>query len=330
MRVGLWSLAHMHAYSYLSSLREREDVELMGLTDEEGERGARAAAERGIPFYPDPDTLLSRVDAVIITSANADHRAMAERAAGAGVSVLLEKPIATTYEDGRAIVEAFARAGRTLAIAFPCPFSPAFQELLAAVHSGRLGRLLAMRTTNRGSMPGGFFIQLERSGGGAVIDHTVHVADLLRRLTRAEPTRVYAEVGHGLYHQEWDDSGLLSIDMSDGSVATLDCSWSRPKSYPIWGDVTLHVIGESGTADADLFGQHLHLYPAEEGRPRWLGWGSNLDALMIDDFVAAVRQGRPPRSTGEDGLRALEVALAAYASAREGRAVAIEEVRRRM
>jgi len=116
--------------------------------------------------------------------------------------------------------------------------------------------------------------------------------------------------------------------MSDGSLATLDCSWSRPKSFPTWGDVTLRVIGENGTADADLFGQHLHYYPTEGNRPRWLGWGSDLDALLIDDFVSAVAEGRPPRSTGEDGLRALEVALAAYASAREGRAVAIEELRK--
>ena len=138
MRMGLWSLAHMHGYSYLSSLRERDDVELVGLTDEEAGRGERAAAERGIPFYADPDALLARVDALVITSANADHRAMAVRAAEAGVSVLLEKPIATTYEDGRAIIEAFERSGKVLAIAFPCPFSPAFQELLAAVRSGRL------------------------------------------------------------------------------------------------------------------------------------------------------------------------------------------------
>lgn len=328
MRVGVWSLAHMHAYGYLSALRARDDVELVGLADEERERGERAAAERGLAFYVDPGELLARVEAMVITSANADHRAMAERAAEAGVSVLLEKPIATTCADGRAIIAAFERAGKTLAIAFPCPFSPAFEALLEATRAGRLGRLLAMRTTNRGSMPGGFFIQLERSGGGAVIDHTVHVADLLRRLTGAEPARVYAEIGHGLYHQAWDDSGLLSIDMSDGSVATLDCSWSRPKSYPTWGDVTLHVIGENGTADADLFGQHLHHYPAEGGTARWLGWGADLDAAMVDDFLAAVREGRPPRSSGEAGVRALEVALAAYASAREGRAVAIDEVRR--
>jgi len=314
MRVGLWSLTHMHAYGYLAALQARGDVDLVGLADEEVERGARVAAERGLAFYPDAEDLLRRVDAMIITSANADHRAMAERAAQAGVSVLLEKPIATTYEDGRAIVAAFERAGRTLAIAFPCPFSPAFRALCERYSQGELGRLLAIRATNRGSMQGGFFIELDRSGGGAVIDHTVHVADLLRRLTGADPVSVYAEIGHGLYHESWDDSGLLTIAMGDGSVATLDCSWSRPSSYPTWGDVNLKVIGTKATAEARLFDQHIAYYPAQSAPARWISWGSDLDALMIDDFIAAVTCSHRPMSTGEDGLWALKVALAAYAS----------------
>lgn len=325
MRVGLWSLAHPHAFSYLSVLSDRQDIEFVGLTDEEPERGAKVARERGVPFFQEPDDLLAQVDAVVITSANADHRVMAERAAEARVAALVEKPIATSIEDGAAIVGAFREASLTLGTAFPCPFSPAFEALAETVRTGQLGEVLAIKATNRGSMPGGFFIQLDRSGGGAVIDHTVHVADLLRRLTGSEAVRVYAEVGHGLHHQDWDDTGILTIDLSNGAFATLDCSWSRPVSYPTWGGVTLHVVGERGNASADLFGQHLHLYPAEEGLPAWQGWGSNLDVLMIDDYVRAVRESRPPRSTGVDGLRALQVALAAYESARTGQPVTIQE-----
>lgn len=325
MRVGLESLTHLHALSYIPLLCDRRDVEFVGIADEEPERGKRVAQEHGVPFFASADELLAQVEAVVITSANVDHCAMALRAAEAGVAALVEKPIATTLSDARAMIRAFENAGLVLATAFPCPFSPAFEELVRTVRAGELGRVLAIRATNRGVMPGGFFIQLERSGGGAVMDHTVHVADLLHRLAGCEATQVYAEVGHGLYHQDWEDSGLLTIDLSDGSFATLDCSWSRPKSYPTWGDVTLHVVGERGNATADLFGQHLQLYPAESGTPSWRGWGSNLDALMIDDFVRAVRESRPPRSSGVDGLKALEVTLAAYRSARTGRVVRIEE-----
>ncbi|MCD6519251.1 MAG: Gfo/Idh/MocA family oxidoreductase [Anaerolineae bacterium] len=329
MRVGVWSFAHLHAYGYvraLRALRVRGGIDWLGITDEDPERGARVARELDLPFVEDPANLLDRVDAVVITSANADHHDMALQAARAGVHALVEKPIATTVADAQEMIDAFDRAGLILGTAFPCPFSPAFEELRQLVRSGELGRVLALRTTNRGSMPGGFFIQLERSGGGAVIDHTVHVADLLRRLTGAEYVRVYAEIGHGLFHQEWDDSGFLTMDLSNGSFATLDCSWSRPKSFPTWGDVTLRVIGEKGNAYADLFGQHIHYYPAKPEPPSWQPWGSNLDELMIEDFLQAVREKRPPRSTGIDGLRALEVALAAYASARQSRAVEIAEL----
>jgi len=326
MRIGLMSFDHLHALSYLSALRQIPQVEFVGVTDQDPERGARYARERGIAFIDSPDDLLDRVDAVIITSANVDHCAMALRAAKAGVSALVEKPIATTIADAQAMVDAYQRNGLVLGTAFPCPFSPAFESLQQTVHTGELGNLLAARTTNRGKMPGGFFIQLERSGGGAVIDHTVHVADLLRRLTNSEAVQVYAEIGHCLYHQEWDDSGLLTIEFANGCFATLDCSWSRPASYPTWGDVTLHIVGEKGNASADLFGQHVHLYPAN-GTPAWHAWGSDLDTLMIADFCHAVADHRPPRSTGVDGLRALEIALAAYQSAEQKSPVRLEELR---
>lgn len=329
MRIGIWSLAHMHAYSYIACLAQREDIAWLGIVDEENPAHAREVAQQhGLHWVPRADDLLAQIDAVIITSANADHCAMALRAAQAGVAALVEKPIATTRQDALAMITAFEEAGLVLGTAFPCPFSPAFVALQEQVETGALGEILALRTTNRGSMPGGFFIQLERSGGGAVIDHTVHVADLLRRLTHSEAVRVYAEIGHGLFHEAWDDSGLLSIDMASGAIATLDSSWSRPKSFPTWGDVTLYVVGTRGSAYADLFSQCVTWYPAEPLPPKWISWGNNLDALMLDDFITAVRQGRPPRSTGIDGLKALEVALAAYASAKTGQPIEIATLAR--
>ncbi len=324
MRIGVWSLSHMHAHSYLACLAARTDIAWLGVLDEEQpERARRAAEAHGGQWVRSSAELLAQADAVIITSANADHARMALQAAQAGVHALVEKPLATARADALAMIEAFEARGLILATAFPCPFSPAFCALQEQVASGALGQVLALRTTNRGSMPGGFFIQLARSGGGAVMDHSVHVADLLRRITASDPVRVQAEIGHGLFHQTWDDSGLLVLDMASGAVATLDTSWSRPKSYPTWGDVTLQVIGTEGSAYADLFGQQVTLYPGEASPPRWVSWGSDLDDLMIADWIAAVREGRPPRSTGRDGLKALEVALAAYASARTGQPVEI-------
>ncbi|MFO7698655.1 MAG: Gfo/Idh/MocA family oxidoreductase [Anaerolineae bacterium] len=327
LRIGVWSLDHMHSRSYLEALRKRHDIGWVGLADERNPHVARELASRmGIAYVASAAELLDSVDAVIITSANAEHRPMALVAAEAGVHALVEKPLATDVADALAMIAAYAGSELVLATAFPCPFSPAFRALEARATAGELGDLLAINSTNRGSMPGGFFIQVERSGGGAVIDHTVHVADLLRRLTHSEPVRVYAEVGHGMYHQPWDDSGLLTIEMANGTVASLDCSWSRPRSFPTWGDVNLKVMGTRGSAEAALFGQHIVHYPAEAEPARWVSWGADLDALMIDDFVGAIRDGRAPASTGMDGLRALQVALAAYESGKLGQPSAIPSI----
>jgi UDP-N-acetylglucosamine 3-dehydrogenase len=327
MRIGVWSLAHLHALSYLDVLALRDDVAWIGISDEQDPDQGRDVADKcGVDFVDDSQELLAQVDAVIITSANADHGWMLMQAAEAGVHALVEKPLATNVADAERMIAAMAARGLVLATAFPCPHSPAFEALHEAVIGGELGPILAVRSTNRGTMPGGFFIQVERSGGGAVIDHTVHVADLLRRLLGGPPERVYAEIGHGLYGQTWDDSGLLTMEWADGAFATLDCSWSRPKSFPTWGDVTLKVVGERGNAEADLFGQHVTRYPAQAEPPRWQNWGSNLDALMIEDFLRAVRGDRAPRSSGEDGLAALRVALAAYASAEQSQPVSVAEI----
>jgi len=328
MRIGVWSLAHVHAPSYLSVLKQRTDVEWLGISDEDAARGQAVAAQEGTAFEPDPAQMLAKVDAVVITSANADHHDMAMRAAQAGVHALVEKPIATTIADAEDMIQAFDSRGLVLATAFPCPYSPAFVELLHTVRAGSLGKVLAIKATNRGTMPGGFFIDLGKSGGGAVIDHTVHVVDLIRRLTESEVVTVQAEIGHGLYHEIWDDSGLLTLDLADGAFASLDVSWSRPKSYPTWGDVTLKVIGEKGNATIDLFAQHVTVYPSSDSPAHWAPWASDLDALMISDFISCVAQGTRPMSTGEDGLRALKVALAAYASAERGQAVDLTEMDR--
>jgi len=326
MRIGVWSFAHVHAPGMAHTLQSLPEVEFSGIADDDGARG-RAAAERfGTRYFEDANEFLANVEAVVLESPNVEHRAMIERAAATGVHVLTDKPLATTYDDGLAAIAACREADVTLAIEFPCPFSPSFERLVDIVQAGQLGEIMAVRATNRGTMPGGWFIELDKSGGGAVMDHTVHVADLLRRLTGSEFSRVYAEIGHGIFHSDWDDSGILSLTMENDVFATLDCSWSRPESFPVWGDVTMQVIGANGMARLDMFNEHVTVYPRGEGKARWLSYGADLNAAIVRDFVEAVKTGRSPRCTGEDGLRALEVALAAYESARRGEPVSIDEV----
>jgi predicted dehydrogenase len=316
LKIGILSAAHLHADSYAAQIAAHPGAEIAGFWDADPERLARKSAEYGTTPYADPDTLLAACDAVIVCSENVHHKPLVERAVAARKPVLCEKPLATTPDDARAMVDACAAAGVPLFTAFPTRFSPAFQQLYRSVRNGDLGEILAVRGTNRGRCPGGWFIDKSLSGGGAVMDHTVHVTDLLRFLLKDEPVSVFCEADNGILHGDFDDTGFLSINFAGGVFATLDASWSRPKTFPTWGDVTLGLVGTRGVAELDMFAQESVLYDDARDRVSYQGWDSSIDAGLVAAFVRAVTTGAPGDiATGEDGLRAVEVVEAAYQSA---------------
>ncbi|MGB0386304.1 MAG: Gfo/Idh/MocA family protein [Ardenticatenaceae bacterium] len=327
MKIGMFSFAHMHAFSYVSCLQKLPDVEVSGIYDDDIERGQEMAAQFGVPFFEDAQALLDiGLDGVIICSENAKHRPMVELAAGQTGYILCEKPIATTLADAQFMIDICAERGSKLQIAYPVRFSPPIQRMKQAIEQGTLGRILSAKCTNHGSMPGRWFIVPELAGGGAVIDHTVHVIDVLRWFWQTEVTEVYAEVGDNLLHPELgtDDAGLLSFKLANGVYGTLDTSWSRPDSYPTWGDVKIELLGEKGLMQVDAFRQDLSVSSEKWGKTQWLGWGSSPDRGLIKDFTDMIREARPPSITGRDGLKSLEVALAAYESARSGKVVRLD------
>jgi predicted dehydrogenase len=326
IRIGMLSFAHLHAVSYATCLRQIPDVEIVGIADDDAARGREMAARFDTQFFSDAEALLDKkLEGVIICAENANHRPLTELAAPHTPHILCEKPIATTLADAQAMIDVCAEHGTKLQIAFPVRFSPPVQRLKALLDEGSLGRIYSVKTTNHGSMPGGWFVDRALSGGGAVIDHTVHVIDLLRWFWDTEVVEVYAEVGDSLLHPGLgiDDAGLLSFKLATGAYGTLDTSWSRPKSYPTWGDVKIEVLGEQGIVRVDAFNQMVAVYSDQVGKGQWVHWGSNMDLGLIQDFADMIATGREPFITGYDGLKALEVALAAYRSSEGGKPVAL-------
>jgi predicted dehydrogenase len=303
-------------------------VTLAGVYDGDAQRGEEMASRYGTLFFESAQGLLELgLDGAIICSENAEHLPLVEKAAGQTNAILCEKPIATTIADAESIIDICDKRDTRLQIAFPVRFNPPIQRLKEALDMGSLGQIFSAKCTNHGSMPGGWFTDEALAGGGAVIDHTVHVVDLLRWFWDTEIVEVYAEVGNSLLHPQLgiDDVGLLSFTLENGIYGTLDTSWSRPPSYPTWGDVKIEILAQNGLLQVNAFRQDLAVSSDVAGKTNWVHWGSNADLGLIKDFVTMIRENREPSITGRDGLQALRVALAAYESGRTGKVIKLSQ-----
>jgi UDP-N-acetylglucosamine 3-dehydrogenase len=328
VRVGVVSFAHVHAPPYASVLSSLDTAEFVGVADDDASRGWEAAERFGVRFFEDARGLFEAVDAVVVCSENKNHVRDSVAALEGGVHVLCEKPISTTVEEARAMIRASKAAERQLRVAFPVRYLPAVRQAKEIVRLGRIGRVLAVNGTNRGQISGGWFLDPELAGGGAVMDHTVHVADALRWMLGAEAKSIYAEIGTFFGAGGIDDGAILTLELEGGPVAygafaTIDPSWSRGAGYPTWGDVTLRITGTSGVMNVDAFAQRLTTFDHEAGNVSWVYTGEDMNVLMLEDFLRGVAEGSPAGASGVDGLRALEIVLAAYRSAEDNESKAV-------
>lgn len=322
MKVGIISFAHGHAFSYAEALSKMENVEIAGIADDNAERGKEVAKQFNTTHFSDYEKLLDEpIEAVLVTSENSNHFQHVKAAAEKGKHILCEKPIATSTEDAEEMIKICNEHHVILQTAFPVRFSTPVAEAKKVIDSGQLGNIVAIKGTNRGSNPGGWFADPTKSGGGAVIDHTVHVVDIMRWYMGAEVKEVYAEIGNLISEYDIDDAGLLTMEFDNNVFATLDCSWSRNETFPTWGDVTLEIVGTNGTLSVDAFSQKMDIYNNKGAK--WDFWGDNMDKALVADFITTVCEGRDPSITGEDGLKALNVAIAAYESSKKKELVKI-------
>lgn len=315
MKVGIISFAHMHAYSYAQALIKHPEAQLVGIWDADTKKGEGIATQYETTFYSSLDEMLeTEMDAVIICSENINHKEHVLKAASYRKHILCEKPIATEISDAIEMIDACAKHQVILQVAYPVRFSTPIENVYNIIKSGEIGEVIAVNATNHGQMPGGWFVDPAMSGGGAATDHIVHVMDLLRWMLEDEVKSVYAELDTRFYDINVDDCGLVMLEMESGVIVSIDPSWSRPKTFPTWGDVTLEMIGTEGTLSVDAFKEHSIFYNDQAQKIEQKSWTEDMDERLVDDFVDCVKQGRAPFITGEDGLRTLEVVKAAYQS----------------
>lgn len=312
-----------------------------------GSRATALADEYGMKAEPTVEALLERpdIDVVMISTPHAAHAEQAVAAAAAGKHILLDKPMATTLDDCDRILEAVRRSGVRLMIMFGQRFRDCNLEAHRLVRAGAIGQVRMMQeqilaTGGLASLPPW---QSLSENAGILLGHAVHNIDRIRWISGAEIVSVSAEVQRDPLTNN-EVSSMVLLRLSNGAIATLWASWAvASPAFPHSSSRSL-IAGETGNLDCDAYGE-LCLGQGTEWKVvavqapiDWAGQGALSPVRMEayrrqhQEFLDSVHENREPSVTGEDGRAAVQVALAAYQSAAEGRVIdltAFKNVRNR-
>ena len=328
LRWALVGASDIAATKVLPAIRAAGDTAVV-VRSGSAEHAASWAAEHGVPdAVPDLGAALERddVDAVYVSSVNAQHRAHVEAAAAAGKHVLAEKPLALTLEDARAMVAACESAGVVMATNHHLPASPTHRALKQAVRDGAVGDVRAVRVHHAVQLPdrlAGWRID-DPVGGGVVLDVTVHDAAATAAILGTNALSVLATG----FNQDNDPSGpfdavMTSIDWEGGVLVQTHDAYNNPHL-----PTSLHVLGTAGALVAedcntgDPVGS-VTLWRDHKAEPIDVGPRDDLYEVTVRAFGAAVAGEGDVVVSGPDGVRSLAVSLAVLESLRTGARAAV-------
>lgn len=323
LRIGLIgcggiSRAHVSAMQSLG----QEMLRVVATCDVEEALAQERAHESGTEVVlTDWREVLKRedIDAVDICLPHDLHAEVAVAAAQAGKHILVEKPIATTLEDGWAMVRAARQAGVVLMTAFVERFEAENWHTKQLVDEGWLGApILAQLDHLQNVMvpPGHWVRSRQRLGGGSIASAGCHRLDLLRWFL-GEVEWVSAETYYHPDRMEGEVAGVVNLQFTSGAIATMSINWLSPHR------AFYRKLWLEGTEGAVHNWNGLHVFSRK--KPEWSEGFVNLDLEPVDPFAAeirhfveCVREGKEPLTSGEDSLRSQAVAVAANVSEQTG------------
>jgi predicted dehydrogenase len=311
-------------------------AEVAAVADVDPARGQALAGRFSAGVYTDWQAMVdqAKLDILVVALPHNAHVAPTEVAAAQGIHVMMEKPIATTLADGRRIVELCARAGVKLGTSFVHRYREEAQLLYGWVRSGELGQpMLARETMNIERRPNTppWIISQEIAGGGVLMYSAIHGVDRLRWLVGSEVTHVTARTHQFEPPTEVEDGVAALLTFANGATATLMATAPAYPAQPtIWES---EVVGTQGMGRlrtrqwAQLSNAAGPRHIPTTGITETEGDHYNF-ARQAAAFVDAILHDTEPAASGQDGLAALEIVLAVYASAAQGKTVAMSELDR--
>ncbi len=297
VRVGVVGVGHLGRH-HARLLAANPHATLVGVADRDPGRAATVADATGTTALTDHRQLIGRVDAVSIAVPTVDHAAVAHDFIAAGVHVLVEKPMTSTLAEAESLIAAADRAGVQLAVGHTERFNPAVAAAIPLIDAPR-------------------FIEVHRLSGfpersldiDVVFDVMIHDLDIVLAIDQTEVVSVEA-VGVPVLSPKVDIANAR-LKLASGCTVNLTASRiSRDKVRKVrFFQTDRYVSVDYGDQELDVWRlvPQAGARPSIEGGPVAVEKGEPL-GLELADFVEAVQTGRPPRVTGRDGYRALQLA----------------------
>jgi len=326
--IGSGYIAHYHA----RGLHQLPGVELRALCSLDGEQAEKFAEEYGIEEVTDRiDGLTGRKDiqAVIISTPNKFHAPYAIEFMKNGKDVFVEKPMAVSALQGGEMVDCARKAGQILMVGHMWRFDTEANYIRDLVQSGKLGEVFKTKGygvhVNWG--PGGWFVDKDLAGGGALVDMGVHAIDTVRYLLGdPEPKEVYAKISTRFGDYQVDDTSILMITWDTGAVSIIESGWRHP--HADGPEAGTQIFGTLGYAS--LFPTGYKLKDGEKMKetiPEMPDRKEHCDQAIytrqMKHFIECILTRSEPVAGMMNGQAALEIIDAAYESAQIGQVVRI-------
>ena len=351
LRYGLVGTGMM-GVEHIRNVRVAVDAEIVAVSDPSGcslDCARQALGSEPDVFADSAALAKAGLDAVIVATPNHTHRAVLEPLFDAGLNILCEKPLATTLDDARWIVERAAQTPGIFWTAMEYRYMPPAAAFIEQVHGGRVGklRMLSIREHRFPFLPKvGDWNRFSANTGGTMVEKCCHFFDLMRLITRSEAVRVYCSGAMDVNHLDevYDgrtpdiiDNSFTTVDFANGTRAMLDLSMfaegaEQQEEITAVGNVArldcLIPAGDLIYAPRAGYRQPKHterLHVAVD--PTALASGSHHGSTYYEHqkFYSALVDNTPVEVTADDGMMAVAIGAAAEISAREHRVVSMNE-----
>lgn len=311
-----------------------EHLELVAVCDTDPQVLAEHSATHGVPGYARLEDLLSKesVDVIALCTPSGVHPEQAIIGARHGVHVITEKPMATRWDDGVRMVRACDEAGVYLFVVKQNRRNTTLQLLKRAVSEKRFGRIHLVQVNVFWTRPQSYYDQAKWRGtwefdGGAFMNQASHYVDLFEWLIGpVEQVQCMTSTTRDI---EVEDTGVMNLKWRNGALGSMSVTML---TYPRNLEGSITILGEKGTVRVGgVAVNDIQIWDFEEPRDydadiasanysttSVYGFGH---PLYYDNVVKALRGECSPETDGREGLKSLELLIAAYQSARDGRTV---------